>query len=80
MEKPSRLCDWLLVNKEVNAVWGLWGEGAKQNNNDWIREVASKERDRKKKKRKKENENRPKYITAYCTKSESSLNLQQEAL
>lgn len=80
MEKPSRLCDWLLVNKEVNAVWGLWGEGAKQNNNEWIREVASKERDRKKKERKKENENRPKYITAYCTKSERSLNLQQEAL
>lgn len=52
MEKPSRLCDWLLVNKEVNAVWGLWGEGAKQNNNDWIREVASKERDRKKKREK----------------------------
>lgn len=25
MEKPSRLCYWLLVNKEVNAVWGLWG-------------------------------------------------------
>lgn len=25
MEKLSRLCDWLLVNKELSAVWGLWG-------------------------------------------------------
>lgn len=25
MEKLSRLCDWLLVNKEGSVVWGLWG-------------------------------------------------------
>ena len=42
MEKLSRLCDWLLVHKEVSAVWGPLGrklsEAARENNNDWIRE------------------------------------------
>lgn len=51
MEKLSGLCDWLLVNKEGSAVWGLWGANYRREweriINDWIPEGASTEREKR---------------------------------
>lgn len=82
MEKLSRLCDWLLVNKEVSAVWGLWGANYRREQGritmTGSEKEASTERGKRGKNRKQES--RPKYTTAYRKQSERSLNLSQAAL
>lgn len=81
MEKLSRLRDWLLVNKEVSAVWGLWGANYRREQGRITMTGSEKGlQQREKKGKNRKQESRPKYTTAYRKQSERSLNLSQAAL
>lgn len=73
MEKLSWLCDWLLVNKAVSAVWGLWGANYRREQERITMTGSEKGLCQREKRREQIDKSRPKYTTAYPRKQKDLL-------
>lgn len=65
MEKHFGLCDWLLVNKEVSTVWGLWGANYQREQERITMSGSEKGLWQREKQEEQTGKSRPKYTTAY---------------
>lgn len=73
MEKLSWLCDWPVVNKEVSAVWGLWGANHWREQERITMTGSEKGLCQREKQGEQADKSRPKYTASYPGKQKDLL-------